>query len=114
MTMRAPTYLYVREAKPVRIGALGTGKTVVAKVCATREGVPSAIGTLQMTLVETSPGSEEYFGVFSRDDLLSQLTAAGKIGARVYLHIDDGVVWHDVWPWQVTDIDPDLLPPLTT
>lgn len=111
MTVRSPRYLYVREAFPVVVNGLGAGKVVTAKMCANREGDPAPIGTLTTTLApQTNP--EDYSATFARAAILGELTTAGKLGARIYLHLDDGVVWHDVWPLQVTDVDPDLLPPL--
>lgn len=106
---RSTQYLYIREAFPVRINGLGTGKTVTAKFCEIQEGDPVEIGSLTMTLPEDG-ATGDYADAFARSALLADL--AGKIKHRVYLHLDDGVVWHDVWPFVVTDTDPDLLPPL--
>jgi hypothetical protein len=35
------------------------------------------------------------------------------VGKAVYLHISDGVAWRDVYHYVVTDVDPDLMDPLT-
>lgn len=110
MTIRAPQYLYLYTAFPVSITGLGTGKTVTAKFSATREGNPSAIGSLTVTLTETG-STGNYTGTFARADLLSELGST-YVNKPVYLHIDDGVVFHDVWPFRATDVDPDLLSPL--
>ncbi len=67
---RPAQYLYIREAFPVRIEGLGTGKTVTAKLCEGREGVPGAIGTLTLALAEDGT-SGNYSGTFARADLLS-------------------------------------------
>lgn len=110
MTIRAPRYLYLYKALPITVNGAGTGKTVTAKLSAIREGAPVHIGTLTLTLVESGT-TGNYFSAFARADLLSQLLA-NHLGKRVYLHLDDGVVWHEVYPMQVTDVDPALLPPL--
>lgn len=112
MTMygtRTTTALYLREAFPVSISGLGEGKTVTAKICAEETGDPSAIGTLSITLDESSPG--EYFAFFPRADLLSEINAASMVGRAVFLHLDDGVEWHDVWPLKAVDRDPDIRAP---
>lgn len=105
--MRLTQYLYVHDTFPIRISA-PTGLTITARICETKEGMPSAIGGLDDTLSETDPG--DYGLDFSRTDLASDL--ASYMRRHVYLHLDDGAGWHDVWPFVVTDIDPDLLPPL--
>lgn len=109
MTIRATQYLYVRQALPVTLTGLGTGKTVTAKFCEQRDGDPADIGSLTETLTEDGT-TGNYAGTFARADLLTDLAAF--VGTLVYLHLDDGVVWHDVWPFLVVDTDPDLLGPI--
>lgn len=109
MTVRATQYLYLRRALPVSVLSLGTGKTVTAKFCATREGDPADIGSLTETLTE-SGSTGNYSGVFARADLLADL--ASYVGKLVYCHIDDGAVEHNVWPFLVVDTDPRLLGPI--
>jgi hypothetical protein len=99
--------LYVRKALPVAVDGVGTGKTVIAKLCEERSGDPPAIGTLSITLTETGT-TGNYTGLFARAALLSQITTAGLTGRVIYLHLDDGVAWHDVWAFRAVDVDPDL------
>lgn len=107
LTPRQTQWLYVHESLPVRVSGVSSGLVLTASLCSVREGAPAAIGTLSGALAETSPG--EHSLDFSRSALLSQLTAADRIGKKVYLHLDDGVHRRDVWPFLVTDVDPDLL-----
>ncbi len=109
--MRAPQYLYVCETFPIRVSGVVEGRTVTAVFSAQREGAePPAIGDLSITLDDLDDG--EHGADVSRDDLGGAINTAGLMRRAVYLHIDDGVDWHDVWPLVPTDIDPDLLPPL--
>lgn len=110
--MRAAQYLYVCETFPIRVAGVVEGRTVTAVFSAQREGVePAVIGDLSVTLEETDG---EYGADVPRDDLTADITAAGLMRRAIYLHLDDGVDWHDVWPLVPVDIDPDLLPPLTS
>lgn len=108
-TIRETQYLYPRRALPVSVNSLGTGKTVTAKFCEQRDGDPADIGSLTKTLAE-SGSTGNYSGTFARADLLTDL--ASWVGKLVYLHIDDGAVYHAVWPFLVVDTDPALLGPI--
>lgn len=109
MPRRALEWLYIRESLSVSIpeSELGSGKTLTAKFSATAEGDPADIGSL----TETATASASAYSVeFTRADLVTDLATA-YVGRRVYLHLDDGAAWHDVWPYKVTDTDPSLLEP---
>ena len=110
MATRRRQYLYLYESLSVSIpeSQLGSGKTLTAKFCESSRGDPADIGTLTETAAAVSAS---YDVEFVMADLVSQL-GTDYIDQTVYLHLSDGVAWRDVYEYVVTDIDPDLLPPL--
>lgn len=110
---RLTQYLYVNEQ--LRVSVLlseeGAGSTVTAKLCETDAGTPSAIGSLSVTATTTSWSPAAYVLTFSASTLQSGL--ASYVGRRVYLHVSSSANgWYEVYPYLVTDRDPDLLSPL--
>lgn len=110
MATRGRQYLYLYESLDVSIpeAQLGGGKTLTATFCASNRGSPVAIGTLTETATAVAAS---YDVTFVLADLVSQL-GASYVDTTVYLHLTDSVAWRDVYEYLVTDIDPDLLPPL--
>jgi hypothetical protein len=111
MATRRRQYLYIYESLAISIpeSQLGSGKTLTAKFCESSRGDPSDIGTLTETAAAVS---SSYDIEFVMADLVSQL-GTDYVGKPVYLHLSDGVAWRDVYSYVVTDVDPDLLDPLT-
>jgi hypothetical protein len=84
---------------------VGTGRTVIAKFCESREGDPPAINAaVSITLTE---GLDTYSGTIARSAINAHLTAF--VGESVFLHIDDGVGYHSVQEYFVTDARPTLI-----
>ena len=110
MATRRRQYLYLYESLDVSIAEaeLGAGKTLTAKFCTSNRGDPVAIGTLTETATAVTAS---YDVTFVLADLVAQL-GTSYVDTTVYLHLTDGVAWRDVYEYLVTDIDPDLLPPL--
>ena len=112
---RLTQYLYVNEqlALSVPLSVGGAASTITWKLCETDAGTPSAIGTLTVTSNSTSGSPPAYTGSWSSSTLRTQL--AGYIGRRVYLHQSSTTTdAYEVYPYLVTDRDPDLLPQLLT
>jgi hypothetical protein len=111
MATRRREYLYLYESLSISIpeSQLGSGKTLTAMICASNRGAPADIGTLTETATAVS---SSYDIEFVMADLVSQL-GTDYVGKAVYLHISDGVAWRDVYHYVVTDVDPDLMDPLT-
>jgi hypothetical protein len=110
---RLTQYLYVNEQ--LRVSVLlseeGAGSTITARVCESDAGTPSAIGSLTATATTTSGTPAAYTLTFSAASLQSAL--ATYVGRRVYLHVSSSANgWYEVYPYLVTDRDPDLLAPL--
>lgn len=105
MGSRRTQYLYIYESLQITEteANIGTGKTLRARICATREGDPTEIGGLEETATATAG---VYTITFARADLLSDL--GDMVGQTVWLHLDDGAAGHDVHAYRVTDVDPDL------
>lgn len=110
MATRRKEYLFIYVSKTIEIpeSELGSGKTLTGTFSSTSRGAPSAIGSLSESATALS---EQYTLEFLRADFVSQL-GADYIGKSVFLHLDDGAAWHDTYEYVVTDVDPDLLPPL--
>jgi hypothetical protein len=110
MPTRRREYLYLYESLAISVpeAQLGSGKTLTAKVCATGRGDPAAIGTLTAT---ATAAAASYDITFAMSSFVSQLGTA-YVEQTVFLHLSDGVAWRDVYEYVVTDLDPDLLPPL--
>ena len=112
MATRVPEYLFLYESLTVSIpetGATGIGssKTLTATFSSVR-GTLTAIGSLVAT---ATAASGVYAITFARSSFLTDLTAS--VGKRVWLFLDDGAAWRDVYEYQVTDVDPDLIPALS-
>lgn len=110
---RVTQYLYINEQ--LRVSVLlseeGAGSTVTAKICETDAGSPPAIGSLSSTQTTTTGTPAAYTVTFS--PAMLQTGLAAFVGRRVFLHVNSGVNgWYEVYPYQVTDRDPDLLSPL--
>ena len=108
--MRAAQYLYVCETFPIRVSGVIDGRTVTAVFSEIGAGVaPAPIGALDFELVETDG---EHGVDIPRGELADEMTTARRMRQTVYLHLDDGVDWHEVFPFVPVDVDPDLLAPL--
>ena len=110
---RLTQYLYLNEQ--LRVSVLlaeeGAGSTITAKLCESDAGTPSAIGSLTATATTTSGSPAAYTVTFSAASLTSGLAA--YVGRRVFLHVSSSANgWYEVYPYQVSDRDPDLLPQL--
>jgi hypothetical protein len=110
---RLTQYLYVNEQ--LRVSVLlseeGAGSTITAKLCETDAGTPAAIGSLTATVTTTSGTPAAYTATFTASALQSGL--ASYVGRRVFLHVSSSANgWYEVYPYLVTDRDPDLLSPL--
>lgn len=72
-----------------------------------REGDPYSMGDLTRnpTLTEDDEHATNLLREALQEDLAESFNRQ-----RVWLHVDDGVE-HNMWPFVVTDIDPDLLEP---
>jgi hypothetical protein len=110
MPTRRREYLYLYESLAISVpeAQLGSGKTLTATICASNKGAPAAIGTLTATATAVAAS---YDITFAMSSLVSQLGTA-YVDQTVYLHLADAVAWRDVFEYVVTDVDPDLLPPL--
>ena len=106
---RAKQYVYLYESLGVTIpeSQLGTGKTLTAYWATSKKGAPSALSS--STKTATASG-ESYTITYTRTELQSFLASLNT--QTVYLHLDDGTAWRDVWEYVVTDTDPDLMPTL--
>lgn len=106
MGNRRARYLYIRESLSAVLleTEVGSGKTCRARICATKAGDPSAIGSSSASA--TASGGL-YTLTIARATLVTDLAA--MLNQKVYLHLDDGAAWHDVYEYVVTDVDPDLL-----
>jgi hypothetical protein len=80
------------------VSQIGTGKTVTVKICSTKHGNPSAIGSLSETCAE---GATNYTATFARADLQTDL--ASLVGTKVSVHWDDGAATHRSREYQVVD-----------
>lgn len=110
MTTRRRQYLYLYESLAISIpeSQLGAGKTLTATICASQRGAAAAIGSLTTTATAVAAS---YDATFALSALVSQL-GTNYLDATVYLHLTDSVAWRDVYEFVVTNVDPDLLPPL--
>lgn len=113
MSLRLTQYLYLNEQ--LRISVLlseeGAGSTITAKWCETDAGTPAAIGSLTATATTTTGSPAAYTLTFTSTTLTTGL--ASYVGRRVFLHVSSSANgWYEVYPYLVSDRDPDLLPPL--
>ena len=100
MATETATALYLRNSYTFTISAtaLGTGKTVTGKICATSRGDPSGIGSCSVTMTETGGN---YVGTIGRSTILTDL--ATYVGLTVYVHVDDASAYHSRKPYVVTN-----------
>jgi hypothetical protein len=105
--MRAKRWLFLYDG--LRIvdteANLGADKTITALFSLSGKGAGVAIGSTTKTATAVT-GS--YTITYTRTEL--QTALASLNGQTVFLHLDDGAVTRDVWPFVVSDEDPDNLP----
>lgn len=113
-TRRRPDYLYTGERLVVQVleSEAGAGATVVAAIAAVATAFPTAIAPALTQTVSTTTGSPAaYTATFSSTTLGTEL--ASYIGRRVWLHVYSVLGgWYETYEYEVTNTDPDLLPPL--
>ena len=99
-TTAQPLYLQRGYSGTALVSQVGSGKTVTAKICASKAGAPAAIGSLSTTAAE---GATYYTWSFTRAALSTALLT-DYLGKSVYLHVDDGAQGHEVlWLVVVND-----------
>lgn len=113
MSTRRRQYLYINEplVASVPLSEEGPGSTVTMFLAESNQGVPSAIGTLTASTSTTIGTPAAYVVTFTPMLLQSQL--ATYINRTVWLHVrSNTALWYEVYPFVVTNVDPDLLPEL--
>ena len=109
---RRPQYLYINEPLIIAADPAETGTTTLtAWVAESPRGVPSPIGTLTGSTSSAVGTPAEY--VVSFAPALLQLELSTYVTRPVWVHVrSSATMAHEVYPCQVTDVDPDLLPTL--
>lgn len=113
MTRRTAQYLYLYEPLEMEVTAseLPDASSLTLKLCRSRSGDPAAIAAGVSVTVSAVGGT--FTPVISSAALVAALSP-GDVTKRVFgfLH-DNAGTFRDVYEFVVTDVDPDLLPPLT-